>query len=137
VRFLTPARWYASRAAMERDEPSVALIRRRSLNILSLSAVRSRGPVAFPSWDADTLFINVTGRSPAHIDRLARDWIGHGVGPTWSGGRGVGACPMPDRSAVGGTSRRFLPDWATWEKLESAQLAYLRAEARASRVVRR
>lgn len=33
--------------------------------------------------------VRVNGRSDAHVDRLARDWLGHGVTPTKSGGRGV------------------------------------------------
>jgi hypothetical protein len=33
--------------------------------------------------------IDVTGRSLRHVDRLARDWIGSGVSPTKTGGRGV------------------------------------------------
>lgn len=82
-----PWTWYATRKA--RDEEWDFLVR------LYRPWLRG-GPYHlgfYLNHDEHVRTIDVTGRSAAYIDRLARDWIGHGVTPTVDGRRGVATTP--------------------------------------------
>lgn len=74
--------WFASQAAAERDG---------SDNIRAALDRHGYLWLYLPTpWQEDAAaIVDVTGRSAAHVDRLAREWIGHGCGPTKAGGRGV------------------------------------------------
>ena len=117
-------RWYASKAAAARIDARNGSATRQAESaemgqqIVGYNIV---DVIALTLWDERGDYvgrIDVTGRSDRHIDRLARDWIAHGVAPTQDGGRGVGPYPF----------RHEMP--VLWAR-------YVRAEARARRVVRR
>ena len=151
------SRWYATKAAAERNE-LLAVGQRQYL------AVFVRGLLSLYRWfpaDDETprhrdivWAINVTGRSLAHVDRLARDWIAHGVAPTTKGGRGVsnkhnGACDCTIWTRLRHYARRNqgerhglltesearspFPKHDFW----CVSFRFARAEARARRVVAR
>ena len=123
-------RWYVSkRALLSHEQRGLGLFHGdivqakayAMVELLSLSLgedgewkrelLLKRGPQDFVGpFDVSRL----SGRA---IDRLARDWIGHGVGPCCDGRRGVCAGPPP--------------------KSEYDRDAWRRAERRAARVVSR
>jgi hypothetical protein len=115
---LKTTQWYASRAAMERDDvPSAELVKTYTGYQLRwfLTLFHSRLGLG------GHFRVEVTDRSLAHIDRLARDWIGHGVGPTKSGGRGA---------------RKWSARGRGWEQILASWPRFTQAERRARRVVR-
>lgn len=86
----------------------------------------------------------VTGRSAAHVDRLARDWIGHGVAPCLDGSRGVGDRTLDccGRRDVWARSPHGVLHSSNWlhgvlHPSDCPHVRWKRAEARARRVVRR
>jgi hypothetical protein len=106
--------WFPSKAAAERDEPSLILALAGGwwLEEWVYTHDEDDGAEGWPMrrWRMD-------GRSLQHVDRVARDLLAHGVTPTTSGGRGV--CGESD-VVYGQPMDRWL-----------------RAEARAARVVAR
>lgn len=85
---------------------------------------------------------DVTGRSAAHVDRLARDWIAHGVSPTKTGGRGVApACTCVVSVGYHSAKASYTWDRRDWPLVEHEEgcvaFAFARAERRALAVVSR
>lgn len=125
--------WFASKADAKRDVFAAAL------NVYSDNYALLLLPVPGPRptrHAGEFRSIDVTGRSLQHVDRLARDWISHGVAPTKDGGRGVAPVPCPKHV----TSYMAALNPRLFEKAREATEAYQRwrrAEARARRVVRR
>lgn len=121
---LKPRKWYASRCALAHDfartqfgldgPPPWRLMARLWESRRGEWVLTLRG-LGLPPRQLD-----VTGRSMRHVDRLARDWIGHGVSPTRDGGRGVGS-PY-------GQVHVALPDLNFLDRFDAA-------ERRAARVV--
>jgi hypothetical protein len=107
--------WYTNQAVA--DRPGYAIV---------FTMVDSKGHLwmSFQRPDSEvellTPWRDVTGYSATHIDRLARDWIGHGVSPTKDGRRGVRKWPASG------------PDWKT---ITHGWKQFSRNEARAKRVV--
>jgi hypothetical protein len=128
VSALEPRRWYASQrhARLDVDGPKVVLYDSWERN--ARGHMRSVWRLACWSRTGNTVEnamptpIVVTGRTMAHVDRLARDFLAHGVSPTKTGGRGV---MQPWRPG------------AVWSQVVDAMERYERAEARATRVVSR
>jgi hypothetical protein len=117
---LSPRRWHASKAAAERD--AIDEIR------VEVAGVDSCYRMYFYGVGGDGIgHWYVTGRSASHVDRLARDWIAHGVAPTEAGGRGVRRPDWPERTPWG------------WRQVTSRHVLrrFDRAERRAARVVSR
>ncbi len=128
-----PCRWYASKAASDRDRYAVRWY--------------PDGKLAF--WELDnfigaTLVVTIEAwnRTDAHVDRLARDFIAHGVSPTTSGGRGVApACNCFVSEGFHSAKASYTWDRRDWPLVEHEDgcvtFAFARAEARARRVVSR
>ena len=113
---LRHAEWWPSAASEARgDSAAVVLYAWRGY------ALR-RWLLQCDAWEVD-----VTGRSMAHVDRLARDWIGHEVGPCADGGRGV--TKPPCSCSLARVASRDYPACPID--------AWFCAERRARRVVRR
>jgi hypothetical protein len=118
---LQHCRWYATKAATSDDHPigdSVSLDR----NVVRKpdgNFGKGRRWILHMWADWGGVHVDVTGRSPQHVDRLARDWIAHGVSPTKDGGRGV------------------RENWHLSAEPAAASDRWLRAEARATKVERR
>ncbi|TAL41386.1 MAG: hypothetical protein EPN91_10745 [Salinibacterium sp.] len=115
-------RWYASKEALawDDDAPIAVLYTatervRGKLRTVRRLACWRRLNIDDAAENAMPTPVDVTRRTLAHIDRLARDFIGHGVTPTWNGGRGV----CGESSVAYGVPRN----------------RWLRAENRARRVV--
>jgi hypothetical protein len=118
-------RWYASKSSAKRGWGEHSRKGERTASIFETTA---RGPrlllgVCWPYALAQhgvLYVVDITGRSAAHVDRLARDWIGHGVAPCKDGRRGVRKWPASG------------PDW---RKIAHGWKRFSRDEARAQRVV--
>lgn len=113
--------WYASNADADRDARGVEPVGAYAIAYAGGDLWLYRSMRDVGALGAAAYRIDVTGRSAAHVDRLARDWIAHGVAPTKTGGRGY-------------CYRWWLDD----SRSPMAALAmHERAERRARRVVRR
>lgn len=87
---MTPRHWYASRTAAERAGRSYHATGRR-IAIYEPSPSGRYDVLRLRAPSGETVrVVDVTGRSARHTDRLARDWVGHGVSPASDGSRGVG-----------------------------------------------
>lgn len=75
--------WFPSARAARRDGPALAWL--SGTTLVLAEAAPSVGPGATYAVG----YVDVPGRSAAHIDRLARDWIGHGIMPTPDGRRAI------------------------------------------------
>lgn len=103
---LIARRWFATKEARGRsrrdlaafewdDDPPIAVlysgterVRGRLRTVWRLACWRRLDPDN-AAENAMPTPVDVTDRSLAHVDRLARDFIGHGVTPTTRAGRGV------------------------------------------------
>lgn len=159
---LTPRRWYASQrhARLDVDGPKVVLYDSWERN--ALGHMRSVWRLACWTRAGNTVEnamptpIVVTGRTMAHVDRLARDFLAHGVSPTKTGGRGVPSwstrkpCDCDLSVRVRHAYRRMMglrsgllspreagPSLFPKHRPECVSFAFARAESRARRVVSR
>lgn len=127
-------RWYASRAAAKRGwglrSPKGERTARMFGERLLLGVCHPEVLVNHATLHV----VDVAHCADRHIDRLARDWIAHGVAPTKDGGRGVRS---PWRRIRGGP-RTHGPYYVQDPDVpHDAARSFDRAEARARRVVRR
>jgi hypothetical protein len=129
--------WYTSQAVADRTGYAIVFTTVDSVGRLWMSFQRPDSEV-----ELSTPWRDVTGRSAAHIDRLARDWIGHGVAPTQRGERGVRsprrrACIVRGRFVeTHGKATRDRKGGSAWISDGAADLQkWDRDEARAKRVV--
>lgn len=111
--------WYFSKNAMRYTVSTGRNVGHRGARLWYASSTKHwvltcNGEAGLPPFQID-----VTGRTVAFVDRLARDWIGHGVPPCRDGKRGVRKHP---RTAQDG-------------KYNMSMLRFDRGEFRAGHVV--
>jgi hypothetical protein len=92
-------RWHANKASASRGWGNSSQKGERTAKMFDGKLLLGVCKPHVLALHATLYFINVAGRSDAHVDRLARDWIGHGVTPCKNGKRGVaGASSFEVRS---------------------------------------
>lgn len=127
---MIPTKWYGSKRVAEASGLAIAELLQID-GVWMLMLLRSDVEV---HAEYPTIFRSVEGRSLKYIDRLARDWIGHGIAPCQNGARGVGmrldCCGLREVSA----SSRVL--YGALHPSECIHVRWKKAEARANRVVR-
>jgi hypothetical protein len=153
---LVKRKWFASAAAASTPKRQLEAA---PTAVLYPTGLLKTGPVwYFACWGPNEFGavtnqmptpLIVTGRSMRHIDRLARDFLAHGVTPTWKGERGVGKIPPRIRYMTsglrGGVYYAGPPyyeedggeqsDYGTMMMRSIARSRFTSAEDRAARVV--
>ena len=121
--------WYASNTVRARVEIGLGAGARSAVFLVAPSRVFG----VLRLRDADGIGfrdVNVTDRSAWFIDRIARDWIAHGVTPAKNGRRGI-AVPACSRRRV-----QINDGWPVAHADNCVILRFERIEIRARRVVR-